>query len=53
MVEEMKHEGRIGKLEGIAEQMDKRLANLERGQHWIIGIQSIRTIVLAGLGLQT
>ena len=52
MVEKLEHEGRIGKLEGMAEQMDKRLANLERGQHWIIGIQIAMFTVLANLGLQ-
>ena len=39
------HDRRIGQLEGIAEQLDRRLANMGRaiaelraGQRWILGI---------------
>ena len=37
----------IGRLEGIAEQLDRRLDNIERGQRWIIGIQ-ITTLIALG-----
>ena len=41
------HDRRIGRLEGIAEQLDRRLDNIERGQRWIIGIQ-ITTLIALG-----
>lgn len=41
------HDRRIGRLEGIAEQLDRRLDSLERGQRWIIGIQ-ITTLIALG-----
>ena len=41
------HDRRIGRLEGIAEQLDRRLDSLERGQRWIIGIQ-ITTLLALG-----
>lgn len=43
------HDRRIGRLEGIAEQLDRRLDSLERGQRWIIGIQITTLIVLGTL----
>ena len=48
------HDRRIGRLEGIAEQLDRRmdsmerrLEGLERGQRWIISIQ-ITTLIALG-----
>ena len=41
------HDRRIGRLEGIAEQLDLCLDSLERGQRWIIGIQ-ITTLLALG-----
>ena len=41
------HDRRIGRLEGIAEQLDRCLDSLERGQRWIIGIQ-ITTLLALG-----
>ena len=38
---------RLGRLEGIAEQLNYRLDSLERGQRWIIGIQ-ITTLIAIG-----
>lgn len=42
---DLDHEGRIGTLEGVAAQMDKRLDSIDRaltelrtGQRWIIGL---------------
>ena len=50
------HDRRIGRLEGIAEQLDRRmdsmerrLEGLERGQRWIIGIQLTTLIALGSL----
>ena len=43
------HDRRIGRLEGIAEQLDRRLDSLERGQRWIIGIQLTTLIALGTL----
>ena len=50
------HDRRIGRLEGIAEQLDRRMDSmerrfegLERGQRWIIGIQLTTLIALGSL----
>ncbi len=41
------HDRRIGRLEGIVEQLNYRLDSIERGQRWIIGIQ-ITTLIAIG-----
>ena len=50
------HDRRIGRLEGIAEQLDRRLDSIERAlqdvratQRWIIGIQLTTLIALGTL----
>lgn len=50
------HDRRLGRLEGIAEQLDRRLEAIERridaldrGQRWMIGIQITTLIALGSL----
>lgn len=46
------HEGRVGRLEGIIEQINDRLGNLERGQRWLIGLMLGLSGVQVGLLLK-
>ena len=48
-------DARLSRIEGIVEQMNQRLNNLEAGQRWIIGIQvtsllTLGTLILVKLG---
>ena len=42
-------EARLARLEGTVEQMNHPLANLERGQRWLIGLHSTSFVTLGTL----
>ena len=42
-------DARLSRIEGIVEQMNQRLNNLEAGQRWIIGIQVTSLLTLGTL----